>query len=142
MFRGSFRQKTSRSAPTVVEADVVAPPSCCGASCASSEGHPNAIPMHATKHSNQERPNRQGVRNSIIGFVLSPKGPFEHPREPAQALALTAQTKRARATHAGTPKSSRIHNSELFPLHRSHHTNAPRARAHTRSTPFLPTATQ
>src|SRR6267378_8667726 len=87
MFPGSFRQETSRPVPTVAEADVAAPPpSGRGVSCASSEGHPNAIPVHATKHSNQERPNRQGVRNSIIGFVLSPKGPFEHPREPAQAL--------------------------------------------------------
>src|SRR6267378_2201442 len=87
MFPGSFRQETSRPVPTVAGTDVAAPaPSGRGVSCASSEGHPNAIPIHASKHSSQERPNPQGVRNSIIGFVPSSQGPFEHPREPAQAL--------------------------------------------------------
>src|SRR5712692_8977380 len=96
MFPGSFRQETSRSVRTVAEADVAAPPpSGRGVSCASSEGHPNAIPMHATKHSNQERPNPQGVRNSIIGFVLSPKALSSILANRLQHWALTAQTKRA-----------------------------------------------
>jgi hypothetical protein len=54
--------------------------------------------MHATEHNNQERLNPQRVRNSIIGFVLSPKALSSILVNRLKHQVLAAQTKRAPAT--------------------------------------------
>jgi len=68
--------------------------------------------MDATEHSNQERLNPQRVRNSIIGFVLSPKALSSILVNRLKHQVLAAQTNEP--PPRSPSKSARICTSQLF----------------------------